>query len=415
MKVDYQRTPNRKGKPELAVAMVPWAKSFTLSVYVPVGSRHEHSDNNGLSHFIEHMVFKGSEKYTALEITSCIESVGGSINAYTTEDHTVYEVRLPQSFAEKGVEVLSQMLWSPTFLEEDMALEKEVVIEEIQMYEQNPQDRINDLASMSLWGNHPLGLPIAGTSDLIKTFDRKTVVDFWREFYFSENVVISVASSMNQEVVMAMLDRYLPKVEKRSVPTVSWLDKPSLQHQTHLMETSGEGGQVQLCYSFHAPGRVNADGRTAARLLSVILGETMSSRLFYEIREKRGFCYNVYSELCCFEETSGFFIYLSMDESKLDDAVKCLETEIQKIRQHGVLEEELKNAQAYLTGQFEMQFESPSAYGAWLAEGILFGLPVGSPNQVKDEILSVSLELLCKTAQEIFNQEPSIARISDRD
>jgi len=374
--VDLQVVKDEPSGASLAVAEVPWAKSFSISIYVPVGSRDERPEEHGVAHFIEHMVFKGTEAFSAFELTYAVESVGGNVNAYTCEDYTVYEVRIPTAHAEVAVKVLTQMVFHPIFPEEELALEKEVVLEEIQMYDQTPSDRITDMASEALWGDHPLGRSIVGTEASVKELTIEQVKAFWRKWYHSSKIVVAVASSLNVDFVKGLLQGRLPVLRDIPQEREPWVQGDG-KAQT-LTETA-EGDQAQIAYGYHAPGRRQVRERLACRLLSVILAETMSSRLFVELREKRGLCYQVYSELSTFEDTSGFFIHLGVDASKLSEAEEVLNHELRLLVEKGVTREEFEAAKAFVKGQYEMQFESPGEFSTWLAEGVLFGLDVENP------------------------------------
>jgi len=392
---DWRQIP---GGPRLAVATLPDSECAALSIHIPAGSRDEADLPAGLAHFLEHMVFKGTAKRSARDLSYDIENAGGQINACTSEDQIVYEGRGEAGLMPLLAEILSDMVWNSTLPEREIDLEREVIGEEITMYRESPADHIGDLISSALWGSHPLGNAISGSLESIAAIDRRVLLNFRDRHHFRNDVVISAAGPFSTDEVLEMLTKYLPTAfHHGSKPMV--YDR-SLAKSARISDKR-ETDQLQLSLAWHTAGR-HAETRHALRLLSLMLGETASSRLFLKLREERGLCYQISSDVSLFEETGAFEINAGLDPESCDEALDCIEQEINDLTQNGPLEEELRRAKRLAISQSKLAFESTAAHAAWAGEGLLDFGHIPSPAQWRESVLAVTAGDVRSIAREIF-------------
>ena len=390
----------------LAHAQLPESECAALSIYIPVGSRDETGNTpSGLAHFSEHMAFKGTKTRSAKELTLTIESGGGQANACTSEDYTVYEAQGEAELMPVLIDVLADMVWHSTFPKNEIALERDVIGEEITMIRETPSDHINDLLAAALWPEHPLGQSISGSLESIEAIDRACLQNFANEHHFRNDIVIATAGPMTAEAILEVLIPLLPKRFKTPVPRASQKFTPCKD----IIERRSTD-QLQLALAWHTPGR-HAPERHALRMLSLILGESSSSRLFTELREERGLCYQVGSELSLFEETGALQILAGLDPESREESLKTLFKETEDLAQNGPRPGELDRAKRLAIAQSKLAFESTSAHCSWVGEGLLFFDHIPSPQEARENLLQVTDEQVQAIAQKIFAQKPAIAEI----
>ena len=300
-------------------------RSVAIGFWIGAGSRDETEAKAGVSHFLEHLLFKGTASYTAQEIAEIFDALGGELNAATSREHTVVYARVPDDRLETALDVMGEMVFAPSFAE--LNAEREVVLEEIAMYEDQPQELVHDLISEATFGNHPLGRPVIGRAEVISTVTRRTLAAYHRSMYLPGNVVVSAAGNLKHEELQPLL----VKAQRKAVeaarkgpkvrPALVKPPAPSLRFQRKDTE------QYHVCIA--APGIARSDKRRfAASLLDGILGGSASSRLFQEIREKRGMAYAVYSFASQYTDTGQVGIYIGTREDNLS---ACLEIASEQI------------------------------------------------------------------------------------
>ncbi|MEI7908803.1 MAG: pitrilysin family protein [Verrucomicrobiota bacterium] len=396
------------GGPRLAVATLADSECAALSIYVPAGSRDETGLPAGLAHFVEHMVFKGTARRSARELSFEIENGGGQLNAGTTEDHTVYEGRGEAGLLPVLTDVLTDMVWHATFAEAEVALEREVIGEEITMYRETPSDHIGDLISGALWAPHPLGNPISGTAESVARITRKKLLDFRNRQHFRDDLVIAAAGPFTLEEVQALIEPRLAgtfHAAKRALAFARPGGPPV--RVAELRDTE----QLQLALAWHTPGRQDPI-RHALRLLSLMLGESASSRLFQELREERGLCYHITSDVTMFHETGAFEISAGLDPDAREEAVECILREINDIVANGPRPGELERAKRLAIAQSKLAFESTAAHAAWAGEGVMDFDEIPSPTQWRERLAAVDDAAIQDAARLVFHeQEPACAEI----
>ena len=402
---EWRQIPNG---PRLAVATVADSECVALSIHIPAGSRDEAGLPAGLAHFVEHMVFKGTARRSARELSFHIENAGGQINACTSEDQTVYEGRGEAEMLPILADVLADMVWHATFPESEIQLEREVIGEEITMYRESPADHIGDLISTALWGEHPLGNPISGSLDSIERINRDLLLEFRDRHHFRGDVVIAAAGPFTADEVMTAIAPHLPPVfhAGESPPPFDRTKTP-----VGKISDTRETDQLQLSLAWHTPGR-HSKSRHALRLLSLMLGETASSRLFLELREERGLCYQIGSDVSFFDETGAFEINAGLDPDARDEALACIDREIHDLAANGPRPGELERAKRLAISQSKLAFESTSSHATWAGEGVLDFGRIPSPAEWRSDVLAVTDADVQAIAREVFlDQKPAIAEI----
>jgi predicted Zn-dependent peptidase len=370
-------------------------RSAAIGYWIGAGSRDETDAKAGVSHFIEHLLFKGSSKYTALEIAELFDELGGELNAATSREHTVVLARVPDVHVEKALDVMSDMVFSPLF--EELDAEREVVLEEIAMYDDTPQELVHDLIGQAVFGTHALGRPVIGTADVISSVSKRTIQAYHRARYTPGNIVVAAAGAIDHAQLVGLVER---AVEQRAVveagkphvrPLLVKPPKPGLRFQRKDTE------QYHVCLG--APGVSRSDRRRfAASILDAILGGSASSRLFQEIREKRGMAYSVYSFLSQYAETGQIGIYVGTREDNLADALAIAVEQIADIAGGNLPERELYRAKENLKGRVVLSMESTSTRMNRLGKSLITDSEILSLDRVIAEIEAVEPEAVCELA-----------------
>jgi len=394
---DYQWRELATGQ-RLAVATLPGAECSAVSIHIPAGSRDENGFPCGIAHFLEHMCFKGTEKLDARALSLRIESDGGQINACTSEDQTVYDGRGDADLMPLLCETLCDMVWRSTLPEKEVALERDVIGEEITMVRENPSDHISDMLSAAMWPGHPLGHPISGTLDSIAKVDRDALAGFRDAHHFRRDVVIAAAGNYTLDEVAAVLDGLVP--EGRDPALVRQLFEPQANPPVHLRETR-DTDQLQLALAWRTPGR-HSEERHALRLLSLLLGETASSRLFLDLREDRGLCYQISSDVTLFDEIGAFEIHAGLDPESREEAMECIFKQLFDISSTGLKQGELDRAKRLAITQGKLSLETTASHACWVGESLLDFGRIPSVEEWQQKILSVSEKCIINVCKSLL-------------
>lgn len=384
---------------KLATASLLHTECASMAIYIPAGSRHDPFGLAGLAHFMEHMAFKGTSKRTAAQLSLELERFGAQANACTTQDHTVYDARGDASSLALLADILSDMVWRSSLPPREIALERDVIHEEITMDEESPSDHIGDLISRALWAPDPLGEPITGTHASLDSINRSHLFEFCQTHHFRADIVIAAAGPFSPAEFAQHIIPYLPE-KSVAPPATNWLFKKRQNSAPIVVHRETE--QLQLALAYHTPGRRHSH-RYALRLLSIILGEATSSRLFQKIREQRGLCYFISSDVALFDDTGSLEISLGLDPESRGEALRLIESEIEDLRSKGPTEEELLRAQKIANTGNKLALESTSAHMAWAAESLLFEGEITTPEEYRKRICAVTVEQMREIAQEIFS------------
>ncbi len=385
----------------VVTAHLPFWRSLSLGVFAGAGSRHDPASRQGLAHFAEHMLFKGTRRRSAKRIVTQAESVGGSLNAYTSEEHTCYHLRSPASQLATMVPLLADMYVDSTFPQEEIERERQVIEDEILMYRDEPSSHIDDLLSAVTWPNHSLGRPILGTLRSLTKIARDDFFAHRRRSYGARNSVVALAGPQSHsEMVDRVAQAFSSMARGRrriTSPFRHSLDGPG--DQFILEERPTE--QLHLRLAFLTEGRRHPQVH-ASRLLSVLLGETMSSRLAQELREKRGYCYSVGSSRDVFQDTGLFTIYASFEPRFLRQLLKQIYRQLSLLKDRAPSKRELKAAYQYVAGNHEIGLEETSTQMFWLGDGAVHHDDSLDPNHYLDALSKVTPNEIQKTARAIF-------------
>jgi predicted Zn-dependent peptidase len=336
---------------------VPAVRSVSLGFWIGTGSRDEVPANAGVSHFIEHLLFKGTSRHTAQRIAEIFDALGGELNAATSREHTVVYARVPDHHVETALEVMTDMVFAPTFA--DLDNEREVVLEEIAMYEDTPQELVHDLFSEAVFADDPLGRPVIGTADVISTISPEAIAGFHGSAYTGPNIVVAAAGNLEHEALLAQLARaeaHHRPAHPVHAPARALIVQPP---PPGLRFARKDTEQYHVCIG--APGIARSDRRRfAASILDAILGGSASSRLFQEIREKRGMAYTVYTFVSQYSDTGLVGVYVGTREENLEECFAIVAEQLADVAAGNVREDELERAKENLKGRLMLSMESTS-------------------------------------------------------
>ncbi len=389
----------------LAVATLPQSECAAFSIHVPAGSRDDPAGEAGTAHFVEHMVFKGTPRRDARAISLEIEDAGGSLNACTTEDQVVYEARGDAESLPLLAEITADIVWNATFPAKEVDLERDVIAEEIVMYRESPGDHIGDLISAALWTPHPLGESVSGTEESIARIKKKQLAAFRDLHHFRDDVVISVAGPFQPAELVTLLEAHVPAA-RAAVPSCRIGELPAPGHVVDERDTD----QLQLALAWRTPGRHDAR-RHAYRLLSMLLGESAGSRLFQELREKRGLCYHVSCDASFYEEAGSFEIHTGLSPKGRAEAIGCIERELEDLAENGPGDDELKRAKRLAASQTKMAMESTGSHGSWAGDTLLQHGRILTPAEALAIWQAVSAEEIRLVAAEMLAGPRAMAEI----
>ncbi len=387
---------------QLAVAQMPHVESVSVGFWLGVGGRHESKRLNGIFHFLEHMMFKGTTKRTAREISEAVEGVGGYLNAFTGEEMTCYYARASATHLPKVVDVLTDMLLRSSFPAAEIERERGVIEEEIRMYEDQPAQLAQDMATSLLWPNNALGRPLAGTSENIRRMKRRDLLNYRHKFYHSGNLRITVAGKTDLAEVKELLRPLLRQFPVGNQAMFTPVSRRQTKARFQVIRKPLE--QTQFVIGLRGVSR-HDPRRSAFRLMSVILGENMSSRLFQNVREKHGLAYSIGTSVNYYQETGSFFINAGVENSKATQAIKLtLQTMAQLARRAPSLRE-LRRAKEYTFGQIHLSLESTDNQMMWLGEGLLGHNRVINPDKLIRQIEAVTPEEVRAAAALLVHDE----------
>lgn len=396
----YQLTRLKNGT-RVATAWMPHLRGVCVGAWAGVGGRHEVESQCGIAHFVEHLFFKGTRKQTAKELSFSVEAIGGYLNAYTTEDHTCYYAKAASRHFEQLSTVLLEMYVGSTFPKQEVEREREVIAEEILSYKDSPSQWVEEMLSACLWPRHPLGRSLTGTKESISRLSRSDLLNFRRRNYTGANTIFTVSGPLQHADVLAVVAPILGRIPKG---TASRARAAGPQKTRVIDVVKQDTEQAHMALGFHAFSRTDPR-RFALRLLSVMLGENMSSRLFQALRERYGYCYSVQSTTSAFKETGAISISADLDPAKLPRALKVIAKEINRLRERAPDKKELQMAKDYTIGQTQIALDSATQQNSWMAESLFSHRKVAKVDEVERELLSVSAEDVRAVARECLRIE----------
>jgi predicted Zn-dependent peptidase len=380
--------------------------TLTTLLLVGAGSRYEHEKNNGIAHFFEHMAFKGSAKYpNSFVISSTIESLGGVFNAFTSKDHTGYWIKAPTEDFETVVDVLSDMVLKPLLVEDEIEREKGVIVEEINLYEDTPYRKVNELFEELLYRGNPLGYDIAGTKETVRSFNRETFVDYIGQLYHPKNSVLVVAGGIQDEAkTHALVEQKFKDWQPGTVSTFTQVTEA--QQKPAMLVRYKKTEQAHFCIGFRSFSLFDARKHPLS-ILSAILGGGMSSRLFIEVRERRGLCYYISTGREMYHDVGNFVTQAGVTNSveKVKEAVKVILEEHQKIVNGQITEEEVEKAKEFIKGRFMLSLEDSQSVASFFGGKQILEQKIETPEEVIKKLQSVTRDEVVAVAKDVIRKE----------
>jgi predicted Zn-dependent peptidase len=376
-------------------------RSASIGIWLQTGSRDEDPVWNGISHFIEHMLFKGTEHRTAEEIARQVDSIGGNMDAFTAKECICFNVKVLDEHLPMALEILSDLVLHPVFDPNDITRERGVILEEIKMDEDNPDYLVHEIFTQNFWKDHPLGKPILGTKETVKKFERQAVLDAYSHRFAPGNIIVSAAGNLDHDRFVELVTKHFEQMKPRKngfhSPVPKIVSKITLRNKKALE-------QVQLCIG--VPSHPIAhEKRHAGYILNTLLGGGMSSRLFQNIRERQGLVYSIYSDLNPYRDTGCLAVYAGTSRESASKVVQSVVSEFHKLKAEPVPAEELRRSKDQLKGSLMLSLESSSARMSNLARQEMYFDRFYDLDELIEKIEAVTVEDLTSLANEFFNTE----------
>lgn len=377
---------------------IPYASSVSIGIWVANGSRHERRESNGVAHFIEHLLFKGTNRRSSLDIAREIDSVGGVLNAFTSREYVCYYAKVLDKFLPKAVDLLTDIFLHSTFDPEEIEKERRVVLQEINMMEDTPDDLIHDLFHQHFWKGHPLGMSILGDAESVTGLSREAIIAYKDRMYRADDVIITAAGNLDHDKLIPILEGYLHAVPAGHGRIES--PPPAYQRRIELVEKDLE--QIHVCLGLKGVQQSHPQ-RYDAFIMNAILGGSMSSRLFQEVREKSGLAYSVYSYIASHADAGSLVVYAGASPENSGQLLEIMLREIGRFKNEPVPVEQLEGAREQLKGNLLLSLESSDNRMSRLAKNeIYFGTPLPL-SEIMDGFDRVTSESIQKLAVEILD------------
>lgn len=379
---------------------ITYLKSIAIGVWVGNGSRYENKSENGISHFIEHMLFKGTKTRTAAQIAHEIDSVGGQLDAFTTREYTCFYTKTLDEHIPSALDVLSDMMFNPRLCEEDMALERHVIKEEIRMYEDSPEDLVYDLSSYAVWGDTPMGRTILGTYESLDGITPDIMLAFMNNHYTSANTIISVSGNFD-DTFFDLLEKYFGTRKMQS--DLPYLPEAPYLSGRNIVRTK-DIEQVQLVASFSGID-VMDESVYSLLVFNNVFGCGMSSRLFQNIREKRGLVYSISAGHSAYINTGVFDISAGMSPESLNEVASLISEEIRRVKRDKLTAEEIAKAKEQLKGNYILSGESTGARMQGAGRSLLLGKPIYTQEEVIKKIEAVDRNSIAEIIDRVLDEK----------
>lgn len=379
---------------------IPYLQSVSIGLWVTTGSRDEQPHENGISHFIEHLLFKGTKRRSALDIAKAIDSVGGTLNAFTGREYTCYYAKVLDKNLPLAMDLLSDIFLHSLMDEKDIEKERLVILQEIKMVEDTPDDYIHDLFNRTCWGEHPLGFPICGTTERVQSFSRSQILDFFQTHYQPERIILCAAGNLQHEQVVDLAEATFGQISKTGERRHR--EKPLSISTTYLLKRDLE--QVHFCLGTQGL-HYNHSLRFASYVLNTILGGGMSSRLFQEIRENRGLAYSVYSYLPTYIDTGLLVVYAGTDRQSFKEVYRLILEEFNRLKSEPFKNGELEIAKEQLKGNLLLSLESSDNLMTRLAKNEIYFEAYQTIDSILKGIEEVTEQMVRSLADRFFDEQ----------
>ncbi len=376
-------------------------RSVSMGIWVKSGSRHEDPTVNGISHFVEHMVFKGTTSRSAEDIARQVDSIGGNMDAFTGKETICFNIKVLDEHLPIAVDVLSDMVLHPVFDGAEITRERGVILEEIKMDEDNPDYLVHEIFTQNFFKDHPLGKPILGTKETVRRFDQEAVLGYYGSKFAPGNLVISAAGNVVHGEFVELLQKQFGQLQPGSN---GWHDTPPKTNSRIILRNKKALEQVQICVGVPSY-RISHEKRYASYILNTLLGGGMSSRLFQNIREKQGLVYSIFSELNPFRDTGLLSVYAGTSRESAPKVVQAIVKEFRQLKENPITDEELKRAKDQLKGSLMLSLESSTARMSNLARQEMYYDRFFGMDEIIERIQSVTVEDLLQSAAEFFQPQ----------
>ncbi len=376
-------------------------RSASIGIWIKTGSRHEDPELNGITHFVEHMVFKGTRGRSAEDIARQVDSIGGNLDAFTAKECISFDIKVLDEHLPIALDVLSDLVLNPVFEVKDISRERGVILEEIKMDEDSPDYLVHEIFTQNFWKDHPLGKPILGTKETVRRFEQEALLNYWRRFFIPNNMIVSAAGNLNHERVVELVSqKFCPLAAGKN----GFHQAPPKPSARIIMRNKKSLEQVQICVGVPSHP-VGHERRYASYILSTLLGGGMSSRLFQNIRERQGLAYAIYSELNPYRDTGCLSIYAGTSRESAPHVVRSVVQEFRSLKAEAVPEEELRRAKDQLKGSLMLSLESSTARMSNLARQEMYFDRFIGLDEIVNSIEKVTSEDLIRLANEFFRPE----------
>ena len=376
-------------------------RSVSMGIWVKSGSRHEDPNVNGISHFVEHMVFKGTSSRSAEDIARQVDSIGGNMDAFTGKETICFNVKVLDEHLPVAVDILSDMVLHPVFDVNEITRERGVILEEIKMDEDNPDYLVHEIFTQNFFKGHPLGKPILGTKETVRRFDQEAIWGYYGGKFSPGNMIISAAGNLNHKEFVDLLRQ---RFEQLPVGSNGWHDTPPKINSRIILRNKKALEQVQICVGVPSYS-ISHERRYVTYILNTLLGGGMSSRLFQNVREKQGLVYSIFSELNPFRDAGMLSVYAGTSRESAPKVVQSIVHEFRELKTAPIAEEELKRAKDQLKGNLMLSLESSTARMSNLARQEMYYDHFFTMDEIIDRIQAVTVEDLLETANELFQPQ----------
>ncbi|WP_200411158.1 M16 family metallopeptidase [Virgibacillus salexigens] len=385
---------------------VPAVRSVTIGIWVLTGSRNETEENNGISHFLEHMFFKGTKNRSPQDIAEEFDAIGGQVNAFTSKEYTCFYAKVLDTHKDAALEILADMFFNSTFDEDEMEKEKKVVYEEIKMYEDTPDDIVHDYLAKASYGSHPLGYPILGTEGHLKSFTPEKLRNYMNKRYTPKNIVVSVAGNVDSSFIQS-IESFFGSYQTSNQPTE--ITKPTFI--SGKIERQKDTEQAHLCMGYDGLA-VDEENIYSLIIMNNVLGGSMSSRLFQDVREKQGLAYSVFSYHSSFIDNGLLTIYAGTGNDQLERLTDVINKTIETFISNGLTDKELQNSKEQLKGSLLLSLESTNSRMSRNGKNELILHEHRTLDEMVQVIDAVNHSSIQQVMETLFKQDPSIALIA---
>ena len=382
----------------LLTERMPHVRSVSIGVWLARGSRHEPQEQSGIAHFVEHMLFKGTNTRSAEDIAQTIDSIGGQMDAFTAKEYASYYIKVLDEHLPLAVDVLSDIVRHPAFTEDDIEREKKVVLEEIKMVEDTPDDLVHELFTENFWVDHPLGRPILGTKETVEGLTQDRLRGYFRSVYAAPNLIIAAVGNVDHQQVRDLVEKYFGTLSSDGQD----LHGAPPRVEPRIIIRNKELEQSHVCLGTSSYQQDHAD-RYSSYVLNTVLGGSMSSRLFQNVREKRGLAYAVFSGLSAYRDAGSMTIYAGCSNNAIGELIDVVVAELKRIKDEPVPDSELRRAKDHLKGSFVLGLESTSSRMMNLARQELYYKRFFTIDEMLERIEEVGSEQVQHIAQEFFD------------